>query len=179
MPDSPKKVRALTDANVLFAGAVFPRWPREVLRHAAAGDYQLVLCPLVIEQARRNLKKRFPEYLDRFDQLLELLDYELVSDPTEQDIKANHQLVRDLDDVAVALAAIVAKADYLVSEDKDLTVQDESTAELRKHVKVVVSGTFLREAMGWTSEQLEAIRHRKWSDIQESQEKKAGFESPK
>lgn len=34
MPDSPKKVRALTDANVLLSGTVFPRWPREVLRHA-------------------------------------------------------------------------------------------------------------------------------------------------
>jgi len=171
MPDSPKKVRALADANVLFSGIVFPRWPREVLRHAVAGDYHLVLCPLVIEQARRNLKKRFPEYLDRFDQFLELLDYELVSDPTEEDIQANRKLVRDLDDVAVALAAIVAKADYLVSEDKDLTVEDETTAELRKHVKVVVSGTFLREAMGWTSEQLEAIRHRKWSDVKESEER--------
>jgi len=72
--------------------------------------------------------------------------------------------------VAVALAAIVAKADYLVSEDKDLTVQDETTAELRRHVKVMLSGTFLREVMGWTSEQLEAIRHRKWSDIPEMKE---------
>jgi predicted nucleic acid-binding protein len=129
-----------------------------------------MLCPLVIEQARRNLKKRFPEYVDRFDQFLELLDYEPVPDPIEEDIKANRQLVRDLDDVAVALAAVVAKADHLVSEDKDLTVQDESTAELRRHVKVVVSGTFLREVLGWTSEQLDAIRHRKWSDIKEAEE---------
>lgn len=173
MPNAPKKVRAMIDANVLFAGTVFPRWPREVLRHAAAGDYRLVLCPLVIEQARRNLKKRFPEYLDRFDQFLELLDYELVSDPTEKDIQANRKLVRDLDDVAVALAAIVAQADYLVSEDKDLTVQDESTAELRKQVKVVVSGTFLRQVMGWTSEQLEQIRHRKWSDIKAAEKRQS------
>lgn len=116
------------------------------------------------------MKKRFPKYLDRFDNFLELLDYELVSDPTEKDIEAHRNLVRDLDDVAIALAAIISKADYLVSEDKDLTVQDETTAELRKHVKVVVSGTFLREELGWTSEQLEAIRHRKWSDVQEAKE---------
>ena len=170
MADSDKKVRALTDANVLFAGTAFPRWPREVLRHAAAGDYKLVLCPLVITQARRNLQKRFPEYLDRFEEFLQVVDYELVSDPTPEDVEANRNLVRDLSDVAVALAAIVAKADYLVSEDKDLTVQDETTAELRRHVKVMLSGTFLREVMGWTSEQLEAIRHRKWSDIPEMKE---------
>jgi len=98
------------------------------------------------------------------------VDYELVSDPTPEDIENNQNLVRDLSDVAVALAAIVARADYLVSEDKDLTVQDETTAELRRHVKVMVSGTFLREVMGWTGEQLEAIRHRKWSDIPERRE---------
>lgn len=165
MPELPDKLRALTDANVLLSGTVFPRWPREVLRHAVAGDYQLVLCPLVIEQARRNLNKRFPNHAERFEQLLELLDYELVSDPTEQDVHEHRTLVRDLDDVAIALAAIVAKVDYLISEDKDLTVQDETTAELRTHLKVVVSGTFLREAMGWTGEQLEAIRNRKWSDL--------------
>lgn len=172
MPDSPKKVRAMTDANVLLSGIAFPRWPREVLRHAAAGDFQLVLCPLVIEQTRRNLKKRFPEYLDRFEQFLQVIDYELVSDPTVEDIQANRHLVRDLSDVAVALAAIIAKADYLISEDKDLTVQDETTAELRKHIKVMLSGTFLREIMGWRSEQLEVIRHRRWSDIKEAEEKR-------
>ena len=77
-----------------------------------------------------------------------------------------------MSDVAVALAAIIAKADYLISEDKDLTVQDETTAELRKHIKVMLSGTFLREIMGWRSEQLEVIRHRRWSDIKKAEEKR-------
>lgn len=176
MADSGKRVRALTDANVLFSGTAFPRWPREVLRHAAAGDYQLVLCPLVIKQARRNLRKRFPQYLDRFEEFLQAVDYELIADPAPEDIEANQNLVRDLSDVAIALAAIVAKADYLVSEDKDLTVQDESTAELRRQVKVMLSGTFLREVMGWTSEQLEAIRYRTWSDISEESTEETGTE---
>jgi hypothetical protein len=83
------------------------------------------------------------------------------------EIEVNKNLVRDLSDVPIALAAIGAKADYLVSEDKDFTVQDETTVELRRHLKVMVSGTFLREVMGWTSEQLEATRYRTWSDILE------------
>lgn len=173
MADGGKKIRVLTDANILFAGASFPRWPREVLRHAVAGDYQLVLCPLIIQQARRNLQKRFPDYLDRFEEILQAVDYELVSDPTPEDIEANQNLVRDLSDVAIALTAINAKVDYLVSEDKDLTAQDKTTAELRRQVKAIVSGTFLREVMGWTSEQLEAIRHRKWSELPEMKEQEA------
>lgn len=176
MAGSDKKVLALTDANVLFAGIAFPRWPREVLRHAAAGDFKLVLCPLVIEEARRNLQKRFPEYLDRFEEFLQAVDYERVSDPTPQAIKANQNLVRDFSDVAIALAAMAAGANYLVSEDKDLTVRDETTTKLRRHLKVMLSGTFLREVMGWSSEELEAIRHRKWSNIPESEIEKSEFE---
>lgn len=168
----------MTDANILFSGVAFPRWPREVLRHAVEGDYKLVLCPIVIEEARRNLQKRYPERVANLDEFLELVEYELVSDPSLDDINVNKNLVRDLSDVAVALAAIVAKADYLISEDKDLTVQDETTEELRKHLKVMVSGTFLREVMGWTSEELEAIRHRKWSDVEEAKKKEEGEQSP-
>lgn len=57
-------------------------------------------------------------------------------------------LLRDVTDVPIALSAVLAKADYLVSEDKDLTVLDESTAELRSQVKVMLDATFLREVMG-------------------------------
>ncbi|MCX7047292.1 MAG: hypothetical protein NTX50_17620 [Candidatus Sumerlaeota bacterium] len=80
-------------------------------------------------------------------------------------LDANRNLVRDLSDVAIALAAINARVKYIVSEDKDFTVKDASTAELRRYVQPMLSGTFLREIIGWTSADLEAIRHRKWSDI--------------
>lgn len=159
------KVRALVDANVLFAGIAFPRWPYEVLRHAAAGDFRLVLSPLVIEQARRNMQKHFPEYVNRFEIFIQSLDYDLVSDPTRDEVAVKKNIIRDLSDVPIALSAIAAKVDYLVSEDKDFTAQDETTTELRRHLKIMLSGTFLREVMGWTSEQLEAIRHRKWNDM--------------
>ena len=159
------KARAFIDATVLFAGSAFPRWPYEVLRHASTGDFRLVLSPLVIKQARRNLQKRFPEYLDRFETFIQSVDYELTSDPTLSEVAVNRNLIRDFSDVPVALSAISAKVDYLVSEDKDFTTQDETTVELRRHMKIMLSGTFLREVMGWTSEQLESIRHRKWSDI--------------
>lgn len=169
MADQPKKPRAMTDANVLLAGNAFPRWPYEVLQHALDDDYQLVLCPLIIKQAREHLRERFPQYLPRLEKFLREVEYELIPDPTQEEIDANQKLVRDLSDVAIALAAITAKVDYLVSEDKDLTTQDESTTELRRHLKVLLSGTFLREVMGWSSERLESIRHRKWDEIVEDE----------
>lgn len=164
-----KKVRAFADANILFSGAAFPRWSYEVLRHAAANDFKLILCPLVINQARRNLQKRFPQHVENLEHLLGLVDYELVNDPAPEDIKANQNLIRDLSDVAVALAAIASKADYFISEDKDFTAQDETTEEIRRHLKIKLTGTFLREVMGWTSEELEEVRHRTWDDMENDQ----------
>ena len=162
-----KRFRAFADANILFSGAAFPRWSYEVLRHAAANDFKLVLCPLVIDQARRNLQKRYPQHVKNLESLLQLIDYELASDPTRDDIKSNEGLIRDLSDVAVALAAIAAKVDYFISEDKDFTAQDQTTEEVRRHLKIMLTGTFLREVMGWSSEELENIRHRRWDDMDE------------
>ncbi len=155
------------DANFLLAGIVFPRWPWEILRHALRGDFRLVLSPYVIRQARRRIAQRFPEFLDGFDEFLLRCPYELVPDPTPEEVQAHIGLVRDETDVPVALAAIRAGVDYLVSEDKDLSANDETTAELRRRIRVLISGTFLREVMGWSPEELEAIRHRTWEEVEE------------
>lgn len=55
--------------------------------------------------------------------------------------------------------------DYLVTNDKDLTAEDETTAALREKIRPITVGRFLREVMGWESEELERIRRRDWSDL--------------
>ncbi len=167
MENAAKKLRIFLDTNILLEGSAFPRWPYEILQHALKGDFRVVISPRVIKEARRHLSGRFATYLSRFESFLAEVDYELAVDPIEEEIDAHKNLVRDFSDVPVALAAIKAGVDYIVSEDKDLSAQDETTVELRRHVVVKISGTFLREVMGWTSEELEAIRHRTWDDISE------------
>lgn len=66
----------------------------------------------------------------------------------------------------MALAAIRAGVDYLVSEDKDLTEVDETTVELRRYIYPLISGTFLRQVMGWSHEELEAVRGRTWDEVE-------------
>jgi len=127
----------------------------------------LVLSTYVIEQARRNLRKKFPEHLPRFEEFISLAPFELVPEATLEEIADNKDLVRDESDIAVVLPYIKASVDYMVSEDKDLTAKDETTEKLRQKLTVMLSGTFLREVLGWTSEELEAIRRRNWSDLKE------------
>lgn len=165
MSERRERLRVMIDANVLIAGSAFPRWSYEVLQHALRSDFQLVLCPLVIEQAKRHLRRKFPDHLERFEAFLALCDYEEVPNPLRTQVEQHCDLVRDVTDVPIALAAIDAGVDCLVSEGKDLSAQDESTARLRMMLRVYISGTFLREMMGWSSRELEGVRGRAWRDM--------------
>jgi predicted nucleic acid-binding protein len=159
-------LRVFLDANVLIRGITFPRFPYEVLRHAARKDFVPVFSPLVLDSARYYVRERFPQHLAALETLLGLLEYELISDPSPEQVAVHPNLMRDVKDIPVALAAIEAGADYLVSTDQDFTDEDETTAELRRHLDCRKVGSFLREVMGWTSQDLSAIERRRWSDIQ-------------
>ncbi|MHB8626610.1 MAG: hypothetical protein ACYDBJ_01275 [Aggregatilineales bacterium] len=66
--------------------------------------------------------------------------------------------MRDPNDIPLALAAITAQVDFFVTQDKDFTDRTPENENLHRRLVVILPGTFLRIHMGWTSEQLEAIR---------------------
>jgi putative PIN family toxin of toxin-antitoxin system len=160
------KPRVFLDANVLIRGVTFPRFPYEVLQHAARKEIAAIVCPLVLDSARLYVRERFRDHQGAFEVLLELLDLELVPDPPIVEVVANAGLVRDPKDIPVALAAIAAGAEYLVSTDRDFTDMDDTTAELRRHLRPVSVGAFLHEVMGWSHESLSSIERRRWSDLE-------------
>jgi predicted nucleic acid-binding protein len=157
--------RVMVDTAMLLSGIVWPRWPHEVLMHAARADFHLVLSQVLMAEAREKFREKFSLHLQDFETFLEICDYELVSSPLPKEIAAHQDLMQDPDDIPIALSAINAHVDYFVSEDKHFTVRDQTTATLHQHLNIMLSGTFLRQVMGWTSEALEAIRHRTWTDM--------------
>jgi predicted nucleic acid-binding protein len=165
MAGEPNRTRVMVDTTVLVAGSCWPRWPYEVLRASIRGEFHLVLCPYVIEQARRVVRARFPAYVEQLEGFISLARFELVPDPGPEEVFDNHSLARDRSDVPIVLATINAGVAYLISEDKDLTAQDATTAALRQKLTVQLPGTFLRQVVGWSSERLERIRHRSWKDL--------------
>jgi predicted nucleic acid-binding protein len=161
-----EKPRVLLDANVLIAGTIWPRWQYEILRHTLMRDYHLVLSPLVIESARRNIHRIDPAQLYRFEQFLADCPLEVVDNPSLQQVRDNIDLVRDASDVPIALAAINAGVDYLVTYDDDFTSNDETAEKVREAIPgIILPPVFLRDVLGWTSEQLEQIRARNWEEI--------------
>ncbi len=142
------KPRVMLDTNVFITGIGWPRWQREVLLAGLRGDIQLLAAPYVLDEARRVIAKRFPQSRQAFEDFLAQAPIEVVPDPSKQEVDANTQLIRDIADVPVVLAAINAKVDYLVSEDKDLTTIDPTTEQLHEKLRVILPGTLLRQVLG-------------------------------
>jgi predicted nucleic acid-binding protein len=155
----------MLDTTVLLAGTIWPRWPYAVLQHALRGDFQLIIAPIGLLEARRKFRERFPTHLQAFNEFLEACDYEITNDPTAEEVLAHRDLMRDIYDVPLALAAISAQVDYFVSEDKDFTEPTPHNAQLHSRLQICLPGTFLREVMGWSSEELEQLRGRSWADL--------------
>lgn len=86
----------------------------------------------------------------------------MVATPSEKELAEHPDLVRDRNDIPVALGSINANVDYLLSSDKDFT---EPTEPVHQYLRILLPGAFLRLHMGWTSEQLEAIHRRNWKDL--------------
>ena len=65
-------VRAFVDASVLFVACYSDTGAsREILRYAARGEVTLIISDVVVEEVRRNLRKKAPKALSLLDQLLE------------------------------------------------------------------------------------------------------------
>ena len=160
-----RPLRVMADSNILIAGVLKPRWFFEFLGHAMRGDFQLVLAPQTVAEVLRWAEKKGGYRRSALEFFLATCRFELAPDPTPEEVQANATLVRDVTDVPIALSAIKAQVDYLVTNDDDFHA--ESTREpLGKHgIQVMLVGTFLAEVMGWERERLEAIRHREWSDV--------------
>jgi len=165
-PKSLEKPKVMLDANVLIAGTIWPRWQYTILQHAIKGDFQLVLVPLIIEAARRHILELDAKQLFRFEQFLVDCSFELVNNPTREEVEQNCSLVRSAADVPIALAALNSKIDYFVTYDRDFTDENETTENIRQALPgIMIPPVFLREVMGWTSEELELIRNRNWEDF--------------
>jgi predicted nucleic acid-binding protein len=111
---------AFVDTNVLIRGLTLPRFPYEVLRAGALGQVQLITFQTTLAKARYYTQTRFPAQLQRFERFLDTGVLGVVENPSESAVRMYPDLVRDEDDIPVALAAIQAGAEYLVSTDPDL-----------------------------------------------------------
>jgi uncharacterized protein len=126
------------DTNVLLAAIITEGMCSKLLHRARAGEFSLVSCPFIMKELRTILSKKFglstDEIIAAKDPIVEAIG-EIIK-PSQKIIN----ICRDPDDDNIIACAVEAKADYLVTGDKDLLV-------LKSHqgIKIVTPRDF--EAM--------------------------------
>jgi putative PIN family toxin of toxin-antitoxin system len=115
-------VRVVLDTVVFVRALINPkgRWGRLLFGHA--DKYVIVLSPEIVKEIlevinRPELHRRFPEMaeLPRLDLVLSKLEEADVVEPLER-----LEVCRDPQDNKFFECAVAARADYIVSEDRDI-----------------------------------------------------------
>ena len=164
MGEAERPLRVMADSNIIIAGVLKPRWFFEFLGHAIRGDFQLILAPQTVAEVLRWAKVKGGCRRGAVEFFLAACRFELAPAPSTEEVQANADLVRDATDIPVALSAIKARPDYLVTNDEDFHAEKTEAALKKQGVQVMRVGMFLAEVMGWKSRELEAIRLREWAE---------------
>jgi predicted nucleic acid-binding protein len=114
--------RVFVDANVLIAGAAARAGASgAVLLLAEVGLFRLVVSRQVLDEAERNLRKKLPQGLPVFAELLATVDLDIVPDP-EPSTWQRWQGIIEIKDAPILEAAVTAAVDRLLSlNTKDFT----------------------------------------------------------
>ena len=113
-------MRILIDTNILISAMLNPNGtPYQAYLKAVTYPNHAIICDQNIEELKRIFNKKFPTKLDALDRFLSVasLSIEIVQVPVEED--SSESLIRDFNDRPILRAAIFAKADILLTEDKD------------------------------------------------------------
>lgn len=113
-------MRVLIDTNVLISSALnINSVPFQAYVKAASYPNHGLICEQNVDEMKRIFNKKFPNRISSLDKFLSttLLILELVPIPTSEN--TSELQIRDVNDRPILRAAIEAKADILLTGDKD------------------------------------------------------------
>jgi len=114
---SPPPPRIFLDSSVLFAAAASATGAsRALIILAELRLLRLVVCPQVFDEVKRNLQTKAPAALSHFQRLRQALDWEVVDDPTPEQVRSCMNIIA-AKDAPILAAAIAARPHRLVTLD--------------------------------------------------------------
>jgi putative PIN family toxin of toxin-antitoxin system len=138
---SGKNTKAFLDANTIISGLLFKGNEATLLELGRIGALELVTNHYVIEEVSAVLKQE--EFNLTQPEIQTLNKYlqtcvSIQSNPPDNEINKNHNLLNDKKDIPVALGAQLADADYLVTGDKELLRKISNATRTQKLVKNIL-----------------------------------------
>lgn len=113
-------MRVLIDTNVLVSAALNAKGtPFKAYIKAATYTNHGLICEQNVDEIKRIFNKKFPDKIAALDKFLSLALMTLELVPVPMNEKMAESQIRDVDDRPILRAAIEAKADVLLTGDRD------------------------------------------------------------
>jgi len=145
-----KKVNIFLDSSALIAGVLSTTGAAHTL--FMFGEDETILLTVsewVVIESEEAISRKSPKNIKALRHSLLASKFQIVPDPSNEEIQANLYLIRDPQDVPVLLAAIKAKVDYLATHDHKHFINDPKVAE-RAGIKIGTPG----DVLAWIRENL-------------------------
>jgi putative PIN family toxin of toxin-antitoxin system len=107
------------DSNIWISALVFGGNPRRIFEQTVSKGWRIAVSEEIYTEIRRILQQKFPEFVQDLEDLIQVLQ------PNVYMVRLGSQeveLSRDKDDNKIIETALIAKAHYVISGDKDLLV---------------------------------------------------------
>ena len=114
----------------------------ELVQMAARGEIEIFISQDVIIETKRNLERKAPELVIIFDALLQEDIFEVIAQPSKQEVWAAEKYVVPKDAFIIA-AAINAHVDYLVTFDRKHLIDPKEVASL-SGLTILTPGTLFK-----------------------------------
>ena len=124
-------MRVLIDTNILISAALSSKGtPYQAFIKAVTYPNHGMVCEQNIDELRRIFNRKFPQKIHALETFLSLalMTLELVPTPVEEHISESK--IRDVNDRLILRAAIHAKADILLTGDKDFLESGLATPQI-------------------------------------------------
>ena len=140
------KLRLFLDASVIIAGiASLTGASGIILSLCEAGQVQAVVSEAVLDECQRNLQRKLPEMMPRFQRVMEALKLEVVPYPSLERVRRCEVIIHRKD-AHILAAAIEARPDYLITLDVTHFLKDPSVGQ-KSGLRIVSPGDFLNEVI--------------------------------
>jgi putative PIN family toxin of toxin-antitoxin system len=131
----------MIDSNILIS-AVYSNGgvPHQAFNKAVEPPYQGLVCEQSLEELRRVFNRKFPDRIHIFERFIAaaLSVVEIIQVPPSK--HPDEDAIRDVDDRPILRAAIKARADILLTGDKDFTESSITSPKIMTAAEFVKMG---------------------------------------
>jgi predicted nucleic acid-binding protein len=146
------KINIFLDSSALIAGVLSTTGAAHAL--LMFGEDESILLTVsewVVIESEETISRKSPKNIKALRNSLLTSKFEVVPDPSAEEIQANLYLMDDADDIPVLLAAMKAKVDFLATHDHKHFIDNPKVAE-RAGIKIGTPG----DVLAWIRENLDS-----------------------